>query len=307
MLLIDTHCDTLYMRALEPNAIPSVTPAHLRAGGVSLQVCALFAGSEGPAGDPYGKAQAQLQAWHALLAEGLRAVDSPLDAVDGENAVMLSIEGGEIFEEDIARVQAFREAGVRLAALTWNNENAIASPAKDGSTQGIKPFGWEVLGEMARLGMAADVSHLNERGFWDLIERHTQPPMASHSCCAALHPHFRNLTDDQIRALAARGGWMGINFYPAFLTAQPEATTADIVRHIDHVAQLGALAHVGFGSDFDGISCTPTDARHPGDFPAILDALRARGYDEEALRGIAGENFLRYFKRIEPACDVRAK
>ena len=117
MLLIDTHCDTLYMRALEPNAIPSVTPAHLRAGGVSLQVCALFAGSEGPAGDPYGKAQAQLQAWHALLAEGLRAVDSPLDAVDGENAVMLSIEGGEIFEEDIARVQAFREAGVRLAAL----------------------------------------------------------------------------------------------------------------------------------------------------------------------------------------------
>ena len=195
-------------------------------------------------------------------------------------------------------VEAFRRRGARMIALTWKHENAIASPAKDGSQAGIKPFGWQVLAEMARLGMAADTSHLNERGFWDLIERHSQPPMASHSCCAALHPHFRNLTDAQIRALIERGGWIGVNFYPAFLTGG-EATVADIVRHIDHIAQLGGAAYVGFGSDFDGIERTPLDCTGPQDVPRILDALRALGYPEETVRGIAGENFIAYFERLE--------
>jgi membrane dipeptidase len=300
MLIIDAHCDTLYTRALAPDALPCVTMENLQAGGVSLQVCALFAGSEGPAGDPFGKAQAQLAVWRALCRQGWAAADDPSAAKEGLCAGMLSVEGGEVFGEELARVQAFRDVGVRMVALTWNNENAIAFPAKGGGDQGIKPFGWQVLGEMARLGMAADVSHLNERGFWDLIDGHSQPPMASHSCCAALYPHFRNLTDAQIRALIARGGWMGVNFYPGFLTGD-RAGISDIVRHIDHVVQLGGAAHVGFGSDFDGIDQTPADAPDPGAFGAIMQALRDAGYGEPALRDIAGENFLRYFRRVASA------
>lgn len=298
MRIIDTHCDTLYRRALRPQETPCVTAEALRAGGVSVQTCALFAGGEGPKGHPYEKALAQLEVLERLKAEGWKTVDSPAQAREGESAVMLSLEGGEILEDKLERVEAFRRRGARMIALTWNHENAIASPAKDGSQAGIKPFGWQVLAEMARLGMAADTSHLNERGFWDLIERHSQPPMASHSCCAALHPHFRNLTDAQIRALIERGGWIGVNFYPAFLTGG-EATVADIVRHIDHIAQLGGAAYVGFGSDFDGIERTPLDCTGPQDVPRILDALRALGYPEETVRGIAGENFIAYFERLE--------
>lgn len=100
--------------------------------------------------------------------------------------------------------------------------------------------------------MAADTSHLNEAGFWDLIDRHSQPPMASHSCAKALCPHFRNLTDEQIRAMVSRGGWIGVNFYPSFLSADGHASVATICDHIDHMCQLGAAKNVGFGSDFDG-------------------------------------------------------
>jgi membrane dipeptidase len=302
MLTIDAHCDTLYLRAMQPGKQPCVTPERLRAGGVALQICALWAGPEGPAGDPAGNVRAQLDAWARLQGDGqgagLRAVQDPADAVQGEAAAMLSIEGGEVFAEDIESVSVYRALGVRLAALTWNHENAIAHPAADGPEGGIKPFGWKILAEMERLGMAADVSHLNRRGFFDLIERHGKPPIASHSCCDALCPHFRNLTDQQIRALIRRGGWIGVNFYPTFLVETGEATLQDVVRHIDHIAQLGGAAHVGFGSDFDGIERTPAGLSSPADVPALLDALAARGYDPPTLRAIAGENFLRYFERI---------
>ncbi len=298
MLTVDTHCDTLYMRALQPEDSPCVTFENLEKGGVSLQVCTLWAGPGGPNEDPYGKAKAQLSAWDALRAQGLITLTSPFEAKDGQVAAMLSIEGAEVFEEKLERVQEFRDRGVRMVALTWNHENRIGSPAKNGDRSGIKPFGWEVLAEMDRLGMAADVSHLNARGFWDLIDRYPRPPMASHSCCDALFAHFRNLTDEQLRALIARGGWVGINFYPAFLVGDGEATLEDIVYQIDHIAQLGGAAHVGFGSDFDGIERTPVGAENPSCFPAILEALRARGYSEDAVRGIAGENFLRYFRGV---------
>ena len=185
-----------------------------------------------------------------------------------------------------------------MAALTWNNENEIGHSAKSGSKEGIKPRGWEILRAMAELKMAADTSHLNEAGFWDLIDRHSQPPMASHSCAKALCPHFRNLTDEQIRAMVSRGGWIGVNFYPSFLSADGHASVATICDHIDHMCQLGAAKNVGFGSDFDGIETTPVDCTSPADVPKILDELRRRGYSEEAVADIAGNNFLNYYRRL---------
>ena len=299
MIICDTHCDTLYMRALQPDMTPCVTMEHMRAGGVSLQTCTLFAGSQGVSGHPYEKAMAEYAAFeHLRDEEGWQRVDSPLEASEGETKILLSIEGGEIFEGSVERVREFHARGVRMAALTWNNENEIAYPAKGGSDGHIKPAGWDVLGEMARLRIAADTSHLNEQGFWDLIDRHSQPPMASHSCAKALCDHFRNLTDAQVRAMAERGGWIGINFYPRFLNGTERASVRDIADHIDHMCQLGAAKHVGFGSDFDGIECAPADCQSPADVPRILDELRRRGYDEEAIADIAGRNFLRYYERL---------
>ena len=299
MIICDTHCDTLYMRALEPNEVPCVTMEHMKAGGMSLQTCTLFAGTKGVSDHPYDKAMAEYAVFEQLeKTEGWQKVNSPLEAEDGKVKILLSVEGGEIFEGSVERVREFYDRGIRMAALTWNNENEIGHSAKSGSTEGIKPAGWAILREMAALGMAADTSHLNEAGFWDLIDRHSQPPMASHSCARALCDHFRNLTDDQIRAMTKRGGWIGVNFYPYFLCADGKATVEDIARHIDHMCQLGAEKNVGFGSDFDGIGCTPVGCENPSKVPAILDCLRRRGYSEEALADIAVFNFLNYYRRL---------
>lgn len=299
MIICDTHCDTLYLRALQPNETPCVTMEHMKKGGMSLQTCTLFAGSKGMSDHPHDKAMAEYAAFERLVeTEGWEKVNSPLEAEEGKVKILLSIEGGEIFEGSARRVHEFYARGVRMAALTWNNENEIAYPAKGGSKSGIKPQGWEILKAMASLKMAADTSHLNEAGFWDLIDRHSQPPMASHSCAAKLRPHFRNLTDEQIRAMVRRGGWIGVNFYPWFLTDNGRAGVEDIVHHIDHMCQLGAQKHVGFGSDFDGIEVTPYDCKSPADVPAIIEGLRRCGYSEEALADIAGRNFLDYYRRL---------
>ena len=254
---------------------------------------------KGMAGHPYDKAMAEYHAFeHLRDAEGWERVNSPLEAEDGKVKILLSVEGGEIFEGKVERVHEFYGYGVRMAALTWNNENEIGHSAKSGSKEGIKPRGWEILRAMAELKMAADTSHLNEAGFWDLIDKHSQPPMASHSCAMSLCRHFRNLTDEQIRAMVKRGGWIGVNFYPSFLSESGEASVSTICDHIDYMCQLGAEKNVGFGSDFDGIETTPTDCKSPADVPKILDELRRRGYSEEAVADIAGRNFLNYYRRL---------
>ncbi len=310
MYIVDTHCDTLLARSAPVNefsksATPDVTPERLRDGGVTLQVCALFAGSDGPKGmgprAPRAMADAQFAALHTLTDHGVRKVDSPFDAKDGETCLMLSIEGGEIIGDSLETLRDYRKLGVRLMALTWNHENLIAYPHCDGGQHGLKPFGWEVVREMNRLGIAADVSHLGEGGFWDLVFHSDKPPMASHSCCRKLCMHTRNLTDDQIRALIDRDGWIGINFYTNFLSGTGHADVETVVDHIQHIAELGGVEHVGFGSDFDGIDKAPEGLTHPGQIPNLLAALSRRGFSAQEVEGIAGQNFLRYMRQFEEA------
>ena len=299
MIICDTHCDVLWMRQFEKKQTPCVTMENMKKGGISLQTCTLFSGAGGPEKHPYEKAMAEYREFERLRdGEGWVQAFSPLEAEDGKVRVMLSMEGGEILEGSVERLREFYAYGVRMIALTWNWENEIGHPAKLGGREGIKPRGWEILKEMARLRVAADTSHLNEAGFWDLIDRHEQPCMASHSCCRALCDHFRNLTDEQIRALIRRGGWLGINFYPAFLSEDGKATVETVCDHIDHVCQLGGEKHVGLGSDFDGIETTPAGLSSPAEVPNIFDGLRRRGYSEERIADIAGQNFLEYYRRL---------
>ena len=299
MIICDTHCDTLNMRALHKDETPCVTMDHLVKGGVSLQTCALFAGSKGMADHPYERAMAQYQEFCRLeREEGWVKALSPLEAEEGKVKMLLSVEGGEIFEGKVERVDEFFGYGVRMAGVTWNNENEMGHPAKHGSKEGIKPAGWAILKRLAELKVPVDTSHLNEAGFWDLIDKHSQAPMASHSCAKALRPHFRNLTDEQIRAMVERGGWIGVNFYPWFLGDTGKAVAEDIVTHIDYMCQLGAHKHVGFGSDFDGIEVWPDDCDSPAGIPLVIEGLKKRGYSEDAIADIAGRNFLAYYKRL---------
>ena len=300
MYIADTHSDTLYAMGVQhaPADRLMITPERLRRGGVTLQVFALWTGGKGNKGDVAGIVQAELSQVPGLIAAGLRQVTDPADAKVGEQCFMLSVEGGEVFEPGLHTVQLYRDKGVRMAALLWNNENNLGYPAKSGDKRGLTDYGLQVAREMQRVGMAVDVSHLNEAGFYDLFAKTDRPPMASHSCCRALCDHFRNLTDEQLRLMIREGGFVGVNFYPHFLSEDGKADAALVARHIDHICQLGGAEIVGFGSDFDGIETTPDNVRHPGDLPNLLDELRRLGYDDAAIEGIAGENLKRYFARI---------
>ena len=296
MFICDTHADTLYEMGWKKNNDPDITLERARRGGVALQVMALWTGPKGKAGDVPAIVAAELAALDVLKAQGFKQVDDPRKAVEGETAILLSVEGGEVFEGGIQTVTDFWKKGVRIAGITWNHENDLGHPAKSGSTEGLTPYGLQVVREMQRLKIAVDVSHLNERGFYDIFQKTDVPPMASHSCCAALRPHFRNLTDEQLRLLIREGGYVGVNFYGEFL-AESDATVETLADHADHICQLGGGSQVGFGSDFDGIDVYPAGLRHPGEFPNLISVFRRRGYSEEAIEAIAGKNLLAYFER----------
>lgn len=297
----DAHCDTLsHLVSGGTLENATITPERLAAGGVSLQVFALFA-TYGRGIEPYEKARRMLSAAGEFPVPMLTGAlpDALPDAPMG----VFSIEGGEILQGSLERFAEFDAAArVRMIALTWNFENEIGHPAKNGPEGGLKPFGLSLVREMNRKGVLCDVSHLNEAGFWDVIEHSTLPPVASHSNARALCEHTRNLTEAQIRAVIEKKGYIGVNFYSAFLANGRAATLEDVYRHVDAILQLGGEDVVGFGSDFDGIDAWPEGLANPADFPALLNFLAARGgYAPEVLEKIAGGNLFRVLKAAEAA------
>ena len=216
---------------------------------------------------------------------------------DGEVAVMLSIEGCEPFDPGLHTIAEYRAHGVRMAAITWNHENTLGYPAMSGSTQGLKPYGVQAIREMQRLGIAADVSHLNEAGVFDILNKTDKPPMASHSNCRALVDHPRNLSDEQLRAMFKAGGFVGVNFWPTII-GEP-ANIDHLIDHIAHMYDIGGEGKVGFGSDFDGIERKPEGLNNPADFPKLIDGLRRRGFAEKDVADIAGLGLIHYFERIK--------
>ena len=297
----DAHCDTLsHLVSGGTLENATVTPERLAAGGVSLQVFALFA-TYGRGIEPYEKARRMLSAAGEFPVPVLTGA-LPAALPDAPTGVF-SIEGGEILQGSLERFAEFDAAArVRMIALTWNFENEIGYPAKNGPEGGLKPFGLSLVREMNRKGVLCDVSHLNEAGFWDVIEHSTLPPVASHSNARALCEHTRNLTEAQIRAVIEKNGYIGVNFYSAFLANGRAATLEDVYRHVDAILQLGGEDVVGFGSDFDGIDAWPEGLANPADFPALLNFLAARGgYAPEVLEKIAGGNLFRVLKAAEAA------
>lgn len=300
MFVADGHCDTLYEIAICHTAPEAcvITPERLSAGGVGIQTFALFCGKHGTHGTAYRDGLDMLAAVPKLGVPVLTG-DLP-DAPPTTPTGILSCEGGEMLEGSLMRFDEFMEAArLRMIALTWNFENEIGYPAVGGENLGLKPFGFELVRAMDRRGVRADVSHLNEAGFWDLMERAYLAPIASHSDCRWLCDVPRNLTREQVRAIIDRKGFIGINFFSSFLRSDGPATLEDVIRHIDAICEMGGEGVLGFGSDFDGITAWPDGLGDPTGFPALLDALRRRGYPEAALEGIAGGNLWRVLKESE--------
>ncbi len=226
----DLHCDTVLEleggAGLASNPPGHVDIARLKRGGVGLQVFACFAPSLLSPARAHQEAHALLDVLESAcrqhandvqLVEGIRDVEEARRA--GKIAAMRAIENGHAIVGDIGNLERFRARGVRYITLTHARhlEWAASSGEEWSQERGLTPFGEEVVREMNRLGMIVDVSHVHERTFWDVTRVATRPFIASHSCAAALCPVGRNLTDDQLRAVAASGGLVGVNFYPGFL------------------------------------------------------------------------------------------
>ena len=213
----------------------------------------------------------------------------------GRKSIMLGVENALAVGNDISLVGHFARRGAVYFTLCHNGDNQICDSARKSvrTWGGVSPFGAEVIAEMNRCGVMVDLSHGGEKSFYDALEISRKPIVCSHSNCKALCNHERNLTDDQLRALAAKGGVCQITLYGGFVTANP--SEADILRamqHLDHAVQVMGVEHVGLGSDFDGDGGIP-GLKDSGEMTLFTRQLLRRRYSEADIRGIWGGNWLR--------------
>ena len=213
----------------------------------------------------------------------------------GKTACLLTVENASVLGGKLERVETLRQMGVIMMTLTWNGENQLGS----GNTteHGLTPFGIQAIKEMERVDMVVDVSHLNDKGFWQVAEHATKPIVASHSnvrnCC--YHP--RNLTQEQIQFIIQSGGLVGLNYYSPFLRedGQP-ATREDVRRHLEAIIDLGGEHHVALGSDFDGADLPP-ELDCCKKIPQLYTYLESCGYSKPLLDRLFWKNAIQFFQR----------
>ena len=225
----------------------------------------------------------------------------------GPLGAILHLEGAEPIEPDLSNLEGWYERGLRSIGLVWSRPNAFATGAPfryPGSADvgpGLTRAGRALVDACGRLGIVLDVSHLNTRGLRGVLRRAGGPVVATHSNAHAVCPASRNLTDAELRAIAGTGGVVGICFSVAMLRPDGGLDTrtplADVVRHVDHVAEQAGIDHVALGSDFDG-AAIPDEIGDVTGLPRVLEALRAAGYGDDDLRKIAHGNWLRVLREV---------
>ena len=241
------------------------------------------------------KAEVETHADEIVIAETATEVQQAKAA--GKLAAILVIENSDGVERSLNILKSLYHLGVRSIGLTHDPTSwAAAGNAEAHSGGGLTRFGIQLVKEMNRLGMLVDVSHISERGFWDVLEVAERPVIASHSNCKALCGHPRNLTDEQIKHIAQNGGVIGATFVEWFIDDNTPSFSR-YLDHIDHIINLVGDDHVGIGSDFDGGGEQLKDAT---EFPKITERLLERGYSPASIRKILGENHLRVFAEACP-------
>lgn len=240
--------------ALSATRVDEVGFAEAKRSGLTMIETTL-----GPAGNPtfgYEAAVRDLARWHGYFARyrdhliHVRRTDDILAARrEGKLAVMLGFQNGTHLNRDIRNVDFFYDLGIRQLQLTYNELNALGAGSTERSDVGLSDFGVEVVHRMNELGMLVDLSHCGVKTTFDAIEVSKKTPIFSHSNCRALNDNMRCKSDAQIKALAAKGGVMGITTVNFFVSNKPRSTLDDFIAHIEHVARLVGVEHVGIGTD----------------------------------------------------------
>ena len=217
----------------------------------------------------------------------------------GRKSIMLGIENGIALEGDLKNLKHFADRGIVYMTLCHNGDNDICDSAKGNNTHnGVSDFGKKVIRKMNKLGIMVDLSHASEKSFYDALEISKQPIVCSHSSCRALCDHPRNLTDDQMRALAKNGGVMQITLYSGFLRSDGEATIEDAIAHLEHAIEVMGIDHVGIGTDFDGDGGIRGLA-NSSELLNLTRQLMSRGYSDDDIHKIWGGNFLHLMTKIQ--------
>jgi len=327
-VIVDAHNDLLaelVHRDGEELPFARYWRPELDAGGVGLQVCAVYTADDADDALRFGLAQAA--AYHRLLAESPDVVPvRTAEDLDRHGLkVMLSVEGAELFAADPQLAHAYWGLGARMFSLTWNHRNPFADGLGVDDDEGLSALGRGLVDILAGLGAMLDLSHASPRTFDDVLAAAPEAlVIASHACCRAVHDTPRNLSDEQLGEIAARGGVVGMMALP--LTVDPERPTIErLVDHVDHAVQVMGIEHVGLGGDFirqlarakemteirGGLfppGMEPDAAieglEGPAGYPALVSALERRGYEGDRLDAILRENWLRVFRAALPASEV---
>lgn len=315
----------------------------LAAGGLGAQYWSVYIPAD--SAQPLQEVTRQIDLFYQLLERYPETFELALDSVDverihaaGRIASLIGIEGGNAIQDDLSTLRMLHRLGARYMTLTHADSLAWADSATDDPISGgLSPFGEEVVREMNRLGMLADISHVSVDCMQDVLRVSRAPIMASHSCARALADHVRNVPDEVLQGLPANGGVIMVNFFSGFLvpeSAQKMANMFNVRRdlraqfaddaeydaaveewrrdnpmepgslehllaHIDHIARVAGIDHVGLGSDYDGVTMLPEGLADVSTYPRITAGLLERGYTPEDVRKVLGENMLRVMREAE--------
>lgn len=329
MKTIDMHCDTIaelwYRRLKNEPAELAKNELHMdiekmKKGDYMLQNFAMFVNLERK-WDPLESVLKLIDLFYEEMEknkEVIGVVTTYQDILENQKAgrmsALLSVEEGEVCKGEIPFLHTIYRLGVRMMTLTWNHENSLAFPNSvphdadvvypfdADTTNGLKEKGFAFIEEMERLGIIIDVSHLSDAGFYDVYEHTKKPFVASHSNARALCAHCRNLTDDMIRKLAERGGVTGLNYCGGFLmdpdeNGQVYSRVKQMAEHARYLVNVGGIACVGLGSDFDGIE-GDLEIKDCSMMPLLEHELRKQGFHESEIEAIFYKNVLNLYKEL---------
>jgi membrane dipeptidase len=326
-VVVDTHNDLLMLVARRPRDQQAAYfrdhwLPQLRDGGVDVQVLPIYIDDEFR---PEGALRQTLR----MIGAGHTAIEANADAValcrdgaeidtalaSGRVACVLALEGCEAIGIDVPLLETMYRLGIRAASFTHFGRTALADgSAEDDAGSRLTAAGVEALALMESLGMVVDVSHLSAGGVDHVLELATRPVIATHSSAHALFAHHRNLTDERLKGIAATGGVIGVNFFHGFID-ETDATVARVVDHIAHIASVAGIEHVALGPDFvkeiyDELTPPFDEFKHeeldghkaiaglegPAGLPLITEEMVGRGWREDDIRRVLGENWLRVFR-----------
>jgi membrane dipeptidase len=342
------HLAQIDLRADQSKLIPPMHTdiARLHKGHLGAQFWSVYVPVTLAGSDAVVATFEQIDVVHRLAASYPDTLELALTADDivrihhaGKVASLIGIEGGHSIGDSLAVLREMYRAGARYMTITHTSNNHWADSATDAPVHnGLSPFGRIVIGEMNRLGMLVDLSHVSAKTMNDVLDISAAPPIFSHSSARALTDHSRNVPDDVLQRLLKTDGVVMVTWVPTFVSEAvrghyldqvaeearlkekylgrpddvkreldawkaahvgPRATIANVADHIDHVKQVAGIDHIGVGADLDGITSTPEGLESTADYPALFRELARRGYSDEELKKIAGLNVLRVMRKAE--------